>query len=86
MFDTVNALFGELVHTVIFDVLFGFEAEFLFNFNFNPKTTASTKERRKTPVTNASNSSTDRLPPITRWVFTMHGAEPSKILSSDINI
>ena len=37
MLDTVNALFGELVHAVVFNILFGFEAELLFNLNLNPE-------------------------------------------------
>ena len=38
MLDTVNAFFREVVHAVVFDVLFGFEAELLFDLNLNPET------------------------------------------------
>ena len=38
MLDTVNALLREVVHTVIFDVLFRLEAELFFNLNFYPET------------------------------------------------
>ena len=37
MLDAVHALSCELVHTVIFNVFFGFKAERFFNFYFDPK-------------------------------------------------